>query len=54
MTDSLEVLHFATLSMEQLDDIYMGPVLWEVETGEHPEWKDFADCSPTHEDYWAL
>jgi hypothetical protein len=27
LNDSLEVLHFATLSMEQLDDTNMGPVL---------------------------
>jgi hypothetical protein len=34
--------------MEQLSDPDIGPILKEVETGQHPEWKDIADQSFTY------
>jgi hypothetical protein len=44
----------ATLRTEQLNDPDIWPILQEVETGQQPEWKDIAECSPTYESYWAL
>jgi hypothetical protein len=43
----------AALRTEQLDDPDIGPILQELETGQRPEWKDIADCSPTYKSYWA-
>jgi hypothetical protein len=43
----------AALRREQLNDKDIGPILEEVETGQLPEWKDIADCSPTYKNYWA-
>jgi hypothetical protein len=47
--------HPTTLRMDQLNDQDVGSVLEEeeVETGQHPEWKDIADRSPTYKGYWA-
>jgi hypothetical protein len=39
--------------MEQLNDPVIGSILQEVETGQRPEWKDIADCSPTYKSHWA-
>jgi hypothetical protein len=33
---------------EQLSDQDVGPILQEMEAGQHLEWKDNADCSPTY------
>jgi hypothetical protein len=41
----------ATLRREQQDDD--GPILWEMQCAEHPEWKEMADHSPTYKSYWA-
>jgi hypothetical protein len=43
----------AALRTEQLNDQDIRPILEDAETGQHPEYKDFADCSPTYETYWA-
>jgi hypothetical protein len=37
----------------QLNDQDTGPILEEVHTGQHPEWKDTTDRSPTYKSYWA-
>jgi hypothetical protein len=43
----------ATLRKEQLNDQDVGPILEEVETEQHPEWKDIAEYRPTYKSYWA-
>jgi hypothetical protein len=43
----------AALKTEQLNDQIIGSILEGVKTGQHPEWKDIADCSPTYKSYWA-
>jgi hypothetical protein len=43
----------AALRTEQLNDLDIGPLLQEVETGQRPQWKDIADCSSTYKSYWA-
>jgi hypothetical protein len=43
----------ATLRTDQLTDQDIGPILEEVETRQHPEWKDIADHSTTYRSYWA-
>jgi hypothetical protein len=41
------------LRPEQLNDPDTGPILQEVEPRQQPKWKDTADCSPMHKNYWA-
>jgi hypothetical protein len=41
------------LRTERLDNPDIGPILQELVTGQRPEWKDIAGCSPTYETYWA-
>jgi hypothetical protein len=43
----------ATIQKEQLSDPDLGPTLEETEAGQHPEWKDIANCSPMYKGYWA-
>jgi hypothetical protein len=43
----------ASLRREQLNEQDVGPILNEVETERHPEWKHIADCSPMYKSYWA-
>jgi hypothetical protein len=38
----------AALRTEQPNDQNTGPILQKVETGQHPEWKDILDRSPTY------
>jgi hypothetical protein len=45
--------HPASLRREQLSNQDMGPILEEVTTRQHSEWKDVTDCSPMYESYWA-
>jgi hypothetical protein len=42
-----------TQRREQLSDHGVGPILQEMEAGQHLEWKDNANCSPTYKGYWA-
>jgi hypothetical protein len=39
--------------MEQLNDQDIESILEEVETRQHREWKDIADCRPTCKSCWA-
>jgi hypothetical protein len=41
------------LRTEQLNDLDIGPILQEVETGQRPQWKDIVDPSPMYKSYWA-
>jgi hypothetical protein len=43
----------AAFRAEQMKDQDIGPILEEVETRQHPEWKDITDHSPTYQSYWA-
>jgi hypothetical protein len=38
---------------EQQNDQDTGPILEEVKTRQHPEWKDIANHSLTYKSYWA-
>jgi hypothetical protein len=37
----------------QLNYDDMRPILWELEDGECPKWKNIAACNPTYKNYWA-
>jgi hypothetical protein len=39
----------AAILREQLSDLDIGLLLEEAEAGKCPEWKNIANCSPTHE-----
>jgi hypothetical protein len=44
----------ATLRREQLADSDVAQILLQLEAGQHPNWKDKADCSPMYKSCWAL
>jgi hypothetical protein len=46
-------LYLTTIQREQLSGQDIGPILEEMETRQHSEWKDIADSSPTYKTYWA-
>jgi hypothetical protein len=48
-----EGMSYTTLRRKQLDENDVGLILWSVEAGQHPEWKDITVDSLTHKSYWA-
>jgi hypothetical protein len=43
----------AVLRREQLNDKDMGPILEDIGTGQHPEWKDIAEHRSTYKSHCA-
>ena len=39
------------LRREQLADNDLGPLIWEIEAGRRPEWKDISNRGPIYKSY---
>jgi hypothetical protein len=42
------------LKREKLEDDDAGPLLWDVEAGQLPEWRDISDRGPTYKSTVAI